>query len=71
MICAGGIGNIIDRIVRGFVVDYIEVLFIDFYVFNFADCLITCGAFALMGYLIYEMVQESKKEKLKNFKKKM
>ncbi len=50
---AGGIGNIIDRIARGFVVDYIEAAFVDFYVFNFADCLITCGAIAMIIYEIY------------------
>lgn len=65
VILAGGAANMIDRITKGFVVDYIKTLFVDFPVYNFADCLITCGAFALMGYLIYEMVQESKKEKLK------
>ncbi len=62
-IAAGGIGNIIDRIFRGYVVDYIEVLFVDFYIFNFADCLITCGAFVTIIYEIYLLVKEKKKEK--------
>ena len=43
LLMAGGIGNLIDRIAHGFVVDYIHVLFFD-YVFNFADCCITVGA---------------------------
>ncbi len=63
MICAGGVGNIIDRIFRGFVIDYIEVLFVDFYVFNFADCLITVSAFLLFFnqlYLIYVEHNEKK-----------
>ena len=51
--CAGGLGNLIDRIRLGFVVDFIEPLFIDFAVFNFADCCITVGAFLLIGYQIY------------------
>lgn len=63
MICAGGIGNIIDRIVRGFVVDYIEVLFIDFYVFNFADCLITVSAFLLFFNQLYLIYKENKEKK--------
>lgn len=65
MIASGGIGNIIDRIFRGFVVDYIEVLFVDFYVFNFADCLVTVGAFLIIGYEIYEMIADAKKKKVR------
>ena len=37
VIIAGGISNLLDRIFRGFVVDYIEPLFVNFAVFNFAD----------------------------------
>lgn len=65
VILAGGAANMIDRITRGYVVDYIKTLFVDFPVYNFADCLITCGAVALMIYLIYEMVRDSVKEKNK------
>ncbi len=63
LIAAGGIGNIIDRVVRGFVVDYIEYLFIDFYIFNFADCLITVGVFALIIYQAVLTVKEYKDKK--------
>lgn len=63
MIVSGGLGNIIDRIFRGFVIDYIEVLFVDFYVFNFADCLVTVAAFLIIGYEIYDMVKESNRKK--------
>lgn len=63
MIAAGGIGNIIDRLIRGFVVDYIEYLFMDFYIFNFADCLITVGVFALIIYQIALTVREYKEKK--------
>ena len=62
---AGGIGNIIDRIRLHFVVDYIEPLFIDFAVFNFADCLITVGAFVLMIYLVIDIVKDEKTKKEK------
>lgn len=44
LIISGGIGNLIDRIFRGYVIDYIEVLFVHFAVFNFADILVTCGS---------------------------
>ncbi len=60
MIATGGIGNIIDRIFRGYVVDYIEYLFIDFYIFNFADCLITVGAFLMIFYQVYLIFKERK-----------
>lgn len=66
MIATGGIGNIIDRIFRGYVVDYIEYLFVDFYIFNFADCLITVGAFLLIFYQIYLAIKESKEKKEQN-----
>ena len=52
-IYAGGLGNMIDRIRYGYVVDMIETLFMDFPVFNVADCFITCGCFALLGSLIF------------------
>ena len=63
---AGGFGNIIDRIFRGYVIDYIEVLFVDFYIFNFADCLVTCSAFMLIFYEIYSVYKEYKSKKEKN-----
>ena len=66
LVVAGGIGNVIDRIVHGYVVDFIEPLFIDFAVFNFADCCITVGAFMLIAFEIYEIVKERKKNNEKN-----
>lgn len=65
LIAAGGFGNIIDRVMRGFVIDYIEVLFVDFYVFNFADCLITVAAFTIIIYQIYCIYRDGKKKKEK------
>ena len=61
---AGGLGNMIDRVRFGYVVDMIETLFMDFPVFNVADCFITCGCFALLGSLILcnkEFWKEEKK----------
>ncbi len=65
-ILAGGIGNLIDRLALGYVIDYINVLFVDFYVFNFADCLVTVGAFLLIFYEIYEIAKESKQKRKEN-----
>lgn len=51
-VAAGGaLGNLIDRALRGYVVDFIETLFVDFPVFNVADIAVTLGA-ALAAILI-------------------
>ena len=63
MIISGGIGNLIDRIAKGYVTDYIKVLFIDFPVFNFADILVTCGSFMLIIYLLWDIYNDRKKKK--------
>ena len=60
LIIGGGIGNLIDRIFRGFVVDYIEVRLFDFAVFNFADCCVIIGAVIFL--LVYIFFDKSKKE---------
>lgn len=53
MILGGAAGNMIDRVFRHFVVDYIELVFINFPVFNLADIGITVGAVLLMIYVIF------------------
>lgn len=63
-IYGGGLGNIIDRIFRGFVVDMIHLDFMNFPVFNVADCFITCGCIALFVSLAFfnkEMWKDEKK----------
>ncbi len=47
-ILAGAIGNMIDRVFLGYVVDFLQFTFIDFPVFNFADICVVCGSFMLM-----------------------
>ena len=49
---AGGLGNMIDRLRLGYVVDMIETQFMEFPVFNVADCFITCGCIAMMVSLV-------------------
>ena len=49
----GGLGNVIDRVRLGYVVDMLETEFITFPVFNVADIFITCGCIALMVSLIF------------------
>ncbi len=58
-VLGGGVGNLIDRLRLGYVVDMIETEFISFPVFNVADCFITCGAIGLCVF----MILEEKKEK--------
>lgn len=59
MIGAGGIGNMIDRIALGYVVDFIDFTLINFAVFNLADSLVCVGA----GLLVLAiLVEPSKKE---------
>lgn len=43
LVVAGGLGNAIDRFTLGYVVDFIQTVFIDFPVFNIADIGVTCG----------------------------
>ncbi len=52
-IYGGGLGNMIDRIRLGYVIDMIKTDFIDFPVFNVADCFITCGTILLLVHLIF------------------
>jgi signal peptidase II len=52
LICAGGIGNLIDRISRGYVIDYIYPKFINFAIFNIADSCVVIGAILLCIYLL-------------------
>lgn len=52
-IYGGGLGNMIDRVRQGYVVDMFETVFIDFPVFNVADIFITCGCVLLMIRLAF------------------
>ncbi len=65
LIIAGGAANLIDRVGRHFVIDYIDPLFVKFAVFNFADILVTVGAFVVIIYLLYEIIRDSKNAKVK------
>ena len=62
-IYGGGLGNMIDRVRMGYVVDMIETTFIQFPVFNVADCFITCGCIAMMVSLFLFNKEFWKEEK--------
>ena len=53
LILAGGIGNLIDRIVFGYVVDFLYLRLINFPVFNFADCCVVIGAVLLIFFILF------------------
>ena len=63
VILSGGIGNLIDRIRFGYGVDFSEPTFVNFAIFNIADCAVTCGAVVLVGYLLYDAFKDVKKPK--------
>ena len=65
LVYAGGLGNMIDRVRLGYVVDMIEVDFMSFPVFNVADCFITCGCILLLVHLILFNKEFWKEEKKK------
>jgi len=62
-IYGGGLGNMIDRVRLGYVVDMIETKFMVFPVFNVADCFITCGCIAIIVSLILFNKEFWKEEK--------
>ena len=53
IIYGGAVGNMIDRLRLGFVVDMIHLDFMSFPVFNVADCFITCGCIAFIISLLF------------------
>jgi signal peptidase II len=63
LIVGGGIGNMIDRIALGYVIDFIDFCGIWAYVFNGADSAVCIGAGLMILYVILEIIRESKTAK--------
>ncbi len=66
LLSGGALGNFVDRLFRGYVVDFLDFRLINFPVFNLADCFVVCGAFLLAAYIIFvegKSNQEGKKKK--------
>ena len=53
LIIGGGIGNLIDRIFRGYVIDYLDFRLIHFAIFNFADCCVVVGTLLVLIKLVF------------------
>ncbi len=60
---AGAVGNIIDRIFRGYVVDFFEFDFFTFPVFNFADIFVVCGVIVLSYFILFVIKEPEELEK--------
>ncbi len=63
LIISGGVGNLIDRIVSGVVVDFFATTFINFAVFNVADCFVVVGTILLMLFVILDEMKMQKEKK--------
>lgn len=64
LILSGGIGNMIDRVFNeGRVIDFLRTLFIDFPIFNIADCAVVIGAGLLTLYFVIDIIKEEKQKK--------
>lgn len=53
LLLAGAVGNLIDRVVLGYVVDMFRTLFMDFAVFNVADICVVVGGIAAAAYYLF------------------
>ena len=70
LIASGAVGNMIDRVSLGYVVDFFYFKLIDFPIFNVADIYVTVAAFAMFGLGLfyykdedYDLIFPSKKDK--------
>ena len=62
LVLAGGMGNLIDRVLFGFVTDMFQTTFMEFAVFNVADCCITVGVPLLFLYVWFYVGKDGKKD---------
>lgn len=53
MIISGGLGNLIDRIRMGYVIDYLDVKLFNFAIFNFADICVVLGAAIMLAFILF------------------
>ncbi len=62
LLVGGALGNFIDRIYRGYVVDFFDFCLINFPIFNVADCFVVVGAVTLAVYLIFSEYQKENRK---------
>lgn len=63
LLVGGGIGNMIDRIALGYVIDFMYVALIDFAIFNVADCFVCIGVGILLLMTLLDLINETKAQK--------
>lgn len=62
LVLAGGISNLVDRVFRGYVVDFLDITpIINFPVFNFADIMIVVAVFVFGVMMIKNIMKDGKK----------
>ncbi len=59
LVFVGGIGNAVDRFTLGYVVDFIETVFMEFPVFNIADIGVTCGVVIFLITMVVQLLHAS------------
>ena len=69
LVVSGGIGNMIDRIAFGYVVDFLNFALIDFPIFNVADSFVCIGAGLLIFALVLDIIKEAKATKSSGVRK--
>ena len=69
IVSGGGIGNMIDRIMLGYVVDFVDFRLINFAVFNVADIFVCVGCALILFYIIKTDIAESRQKKASEQKK--
>ena len=62
LILAGGLGNILDRVRLGYVVDMFDFQFMSYPVFNVADMCVVCGAVLAVVYYLWFYEKYDKRE---------
>ena len=70
LVLSGAVGNIIDRVCRGYVVDFFEFTFFDWPVFNVADIYVSVATVVLILLVLFYYKDEDLNHILKNREKK-
>jgi len=53
LLLGGALGNLLDRLALGYVIDFIDPVFLHWFVFNIADAGVTCGTALLLIHILF------------------
>ncbi|MCL2200357.1 MAG: signal peptidase II [Oscillospiraceae bacterium] len=62
-VLGGAVGNLIDRVIHGYVIDMFRTLFVNFAIFNIADIFITLGFLTFCIHFIAVTIRQAREEK--------